>query len=92
MPSFIRLLCLLSLLLSLTGCAPALALIGYHSSVVQVVAQVERVKLGVDGASYVASSKTTTDHALSGIVGKDCKLFNIISPDPVCKDDTVATK
>jgi hypothetical protein len=89
MSSSLRLLCLLCATLSLTACAPMLAVVGYHQSVVQVVAQVERVKLAGDGASYVASSKTITDHALSAVVGKDCKLFNVVSPDPLCTDKPV---
>ena len=63
-----------------------LAMVGSHQSVVQLVAQIERVKLAGDGASYVASSKTITDHALSGVVGKDCKVFNVVTREPVCTE------
>src|SRR5450631_1621673 len=75
MPVILRIACLLCISLCLKGCAPMLALAGYHQTVVQVVAQVERVKLAGDGVSYVASSKTITDHALSAVVGRDCKIF-----------------
>jgi hypothetical protein len=62
---------------------------GSNQTLVQVVAQVERVKLAGDGASYIASSKTITDHALSMALGKDCKIFNFASPDPVCAEKPV---
>ena len=84
MSSTLRLHCLLCATLALTACAPMLSLIGTNQTLVQVVAQVERVKLAGDGASYVSSSKTLTDHALSVAVGKDCKVFNVVTPDPVC--------
>jgi hypothetical protein len=29
-------------------------------------------------------------HALSAALGKNCKLFNAVTPDPVCKDKPVA--
>jgi hypothetical protein len=79
-------LCLLCVASGLTACAPMLAMVGSHQSVVQLVAQIERVKLAGDGASYVASSKTITDHALSGVVGKDCKVFNVVTREPVCTE------
>ena len=85
MPALLRLVCLLFFALCLKGCAPLLAVAGYHQTVVQVVAQVERIKLAGDGVSFVASSKTINDHLLSTAVGKDCKVFNVISRDPVCK-------
>jgi hypothetical protein len=86
----IRLPCLLCATLSLTACAPMLSLMGTNQTLVQVVAQVERVKVTGDGVSYVASSKTVTDHALSMALDKNCKLFNVVTPDPVCTEKTVA--
>ena len=83
---------LLCATLSLTGCAPMLSLLGTNQTLVQVVAQVERVKLAGDGASFVSSSKTLTDHALSVAVGKDCKIFNIVTPDQVCTDQAAPEK
>jgi hypothetical protein len=92
MSAYLRLACLLVISLCLKGCAPMLAIAGYHQTVVQVVAQVERVKLAGDGVSYVASSKTITDHLLSSAVGKDCKVFNVVSRDPVCTDKSADAK
>ena len=76
--------CLLCGALALPACAPLLSLIGTNQTLVQGVGQVERVKVAGDGASYVASSKTVTDHALSAAAGKDCKIFNLLTPEPVC--------
>ena len=91
MTSLIRLACLLCLCLGMTACAPMLSLIGTNQTLVQVVAQGERVKLAGDGASYVTSKKTVTDHAISIVTGKDCKLFNVLDKQSVCKEtDTVA--
>ena len=89
MSLLLRLHCLLCVALSLTACAPMLSFLGTNQTLVQTVAQVERVKFAGDGASYVVSSKTITDHALSVVVRKDCKLFNVVSPDPVCTDKPV---
>ena len=61
-----------------------LAAFGSHQTVVQLVAQIERVKMAGDGVSYLSSSKTITDHALSAAIGQDCKVFNIVTRDPVC--------
>ena len=82
--------CLLLSSLGLTGCAPMLAVIGYPSSVVQVVTQVERVKMFGDGASYVTSSKTITDHVMSKVMDKDCKVFNVVTREPVCVEKNPA--
>ena len=90
MSLLIRLPWLLCATLSLTACAPLLSLVGINQTMVQTAAQVERAKVAVDGVSYVASSKTTTDHALSVALGKNCKVFNIVARDPVCTDETVA--
>lgn len=85
MPIFIRMCCALCASLCLSACAPLLAMVvGYSQPLVQFVAQAERVKLVGDGVSYVGSGKTITDHALSKIAGADCRVFNVVSRDPVC--------
>jgi len=61
-----------------------MAVVGYSQSVVTLVAQVDRVKLIGDGVSFVGSGKTLTDHALSLVAGGDCRVFNVVSRDPVC--------
>ena len=87
---FILLSGLLGTSMCLTSCAPMLAFAGYGGSVLQVAAQIERVKLVGDGVSYVGSGKTITDHALSMVTGADCRVFNVVSPDPICATKTAA--
>jgi hypothetical protein len=84
--------CLLCVALAQTACAPMLSLIGTNQTLVQIVAQVERVKVVGDGATYVASSKTITDHALSAAIGKDCKVFNVLTRESVCTEKPAETK
>lgn len=88
MPASFRLVCLLCAALGLSACAPMLALLGTNTTAVQIVAQIERVKLAGDGASYAASNKTITDHVLSQATGKDCKVFNVLTKESVCADKT----
>jgi hypothetical protein len=83
-----RIAVLLSLSLSVAACAPMLAMVGTNQALVQVIANVERVKLAADGASLASSKKTLTDHALSMAVGKDCKLFNVLAKESVCADSS----
>jgi hypothetical protein len=92
MPTFaFRLLCVLCALSCLSACAPIIALVGYGNSAIQIAATLDRVKLLSDGVSYVKSGKTITDHAVSLVVGADCHLLNVVSPDPVCKPKHEAT-
>jgi hypothetical protein len=88
MRSLIRLACLLCTALGLSACAPLLAIVGTNQTFVQVAAQVERVRLAGDGASFAASNKTITDHALSKATGKDCKIFNVLTTESVCAEKT----
>lgn len=82
----IRLAVILSLSLSVTACAPLLGMLGTDATLVQVVANVERVKLAADGASLASSQKTLNDHIISAALGKDCKMFNILTKESVCTD------
>lgn len=86
MPALIRLACLLCAALGLSACAPMLSFIGTNQTAVQIVAQIERVKVAGDGASFAASNKTITDHMLSKATGKDCKVFNVLTKESVCAD------
>jgi hypothetical protein len=38
------------------------------------------------GASYAVSGKGLTDHAMSEIADKDCKMFNVIDGKSVCQE------
>ena len=84
----IRFACIAGAALGLSACAPMLAMVGSNTALVQVVAQLERVKLAADGASYLQSDKTLSDHALSKLTGKECKVFNVLTKESVCADNT----
>ena len=84
MRALIRLSSLLFIAPILSACAPMLAIVGANAPWVQVITQVERVKLAGDGASFLSSDKTITDHALSKATGKECKIFNILTYESVC--------
>ena len=88
MPALIRLACLLCATLGLAACAPMLAFIGTNQTAVQIVAQIERVKVAGDGASFAATNKTITDHMLSRATGKECKLFNVLNKESVCANSS----
>lgn len=90
-----RLSVLMCALTCLTACAPMLALMGSGGSVIQIAAQLDRLKLVADGVSYVNSRKTLTDRALSMAKGADCRIFNVVTGAPVCvprnADTTIAS-
>jgi len=88
MSTAIRLACVFCAALSLTACAPMLAMLGSNASLVAVATQVERIKLAADGASLVRWDKTLTDYALSEVTGKECRIFNILAIESVCVEKT----
>ena len=88
MSTAIRLACVFCAALSLTACAPMLAMLGSNASLVAVATQVERIKLAADGASLVRWDKTLTDYALSEATGKECRIFNILAIESVCVEKT----
>ena len=88
MSTAVRLACFFCAALSLTACAPMLAMVGAKTSAVAVLTQLERIKLAADGASLMQSNKTLTDHALSKVSGMECKIFNVLSKESVCAEKT----
>jgi hypothetical protein len=40
--------------------------------------------LAADGVSYVATGKSTTDHALSAIAEEDCALVRAVKEEAIC--------
>lgn len=60
-------------LLFLTGCA--------LSPVVTVAS------LMLDGVSYVATGKSTTDHAISAVTDEDCAILRVVDGKEVCDPD-----
>jgi len=65
-----------------------LAMLGSNTSLVAIATQVERIKLAADGVSLARWDKTLTDHALSQVTGKECKIFNILAIESVCAEKT----
>lgn len=43
--------------------------------------------LVLDGASYVATGKSTTDHAISALADEDCALLRVIDGKEICDPD-----
>ena len=39
----------------------------------------------LDGASYAATGKTMSDHAISGVADKDCSLWRVVEGTRVCQ-------
>ena len=65
-----RLLAILLIPVLLAGCAlpPALTVASFAA----------------DGISYLATGKSTTDHALSAIADEDCALMRAVKEEPIC--------
>jgi hypothetical protein len=49
-----------------------------------VATQIDRIALLANGASYVQTGKTVSDHALSNVVSADCSTFNVALGKPIC--------
>ena len=70
----IKLLSLLLLVLLCVGCAALPSAVKISSW----------IHTGADVVSYVETEKTTTDHAISYVLKKDCNMFNVLDNDPIC--------
>ena len=57
-----------------TGCA----------AVPPVIEMASWIKTGIDVISYVETEKTTTDHALSYVMNKDCSTFYLLQGKAMC--------
>ena len=64
------------LLASYSGAAPA---------TVSAAQTIDTIKLGVDAVSATKTGKTTTDHAVGVIAGKDCKSTNVLEKKSYCE-------
>ena len=86
-PILILMLLWISILVLLQGCAAPGFLISSSattataSSSYQTYKTVTLMKAGVDTALAVEGKKTTTDHIMSSITGKDCKATRIIEEE-----------
>jgi len=48
------------------------------------------IKTGMDVISYIETDKTTTDHALSYVMDKDCSAFYLLQGKTICyKEDEI---
>ncbi len=41
---------------------------------------------GVELFAFMTTGKTFTDHAISGVLGRDCALLRVVEGEPVCID------
>tara|TARA_B100001094_G_scaffold296500_1_gene318747 strand:+ start:4683 stop:5021 length:339 start_codon:yes stop_codon:yes gene_type:complete len=85
-PLLFLMLLWISVLVLLQGCAAPGFLVGggataTASSSYQTYKTVTIVKAGVDTALAVEGKKTTTDHIVSSITGKDCKATRILKEE-----------
>lgn len=85
-PLLFLMLLWISLLVLLQGCAAPGFLVGSGatataSSSYQTYKTVTIVKAGVDTALAVEGKKTTTDHVVSSLTGKDCKATRVLESE-----------
>ncbi|GGF74610.1 hypothetical protein GCM10011332_30860 [Terasakiella brassicae] len=66
-------LILISLIFILSGCAAPPAL--------------QILSLALDGISYITTDKTLTDHGLSALTQKDCKLLRSLQDQEICQKE-----
>jgi hypothetical protein len=70
----------------LSGCATIIAgNIGAGATVVTVAETVDQVKTAGDVVAYETTGKTLSDHMLSRLTSKDCRLFNIFDHKNICR-------
>jgi len=81
----ITLILFLLLSISLEGCALLASSVGGSAGTIQVAQTIDMVKTAGDVGSAAVTNKTLTDHALSAISGKDCRVFNIFDKKKICK-------
>ena len=81
----IKLILLFLIFTSLEGCALLASSAGGSAGTIQVAQTLDMVKTAGDVGSAAVTNKTLTDHALSAISGKDCRVFNIFDKKKICK-------
>lgn len=65
--------------LSLSGCIVALP------------PAIQMASLALDGASYLATGKSVTDHAISTVTAQDCAMVRVLKGDSMCVETVVET-
>ena len=81
----IKLILLFLLSSSLQGCVFLASSAGGSAGTIQVAQTIDMVKTAGDVGSAAVTNKTLTDHALSALSGKDCRVFNIFDKKKICK-------
>ena len=81
----IKLILLFLLPVSLQGCVLLASSAGGSAGTIQVAQTIDMVKTAGDVGSAAVTNKTLTDHALSALSGKDCRVFNIFDKKKICK-------
>ena len=86
-PLMILMLVCISLIILLQGCAAPGFIAGSTASTAtasgsyQTFKTVSLMKAGVDTALAADGKKTTTDHVVSSLTGKDCKAMRVIEEE-----------
>ena len=73
----LRLLLIAGLSLSLSGC------------IIAVPTSLKVISIAADGISLLATGKTTTDHMISQVAGKDCAMTRALTSEDVCTENKV---
>ena len=81
----IQLLSLFFLALGLEGCVLLASSAGGSAGTIQMAQTIDMVKTAGDVGSAAVTNKTLTDHALSALSGKDCRVLNIFDKKKICK-------
>ena len=81
----LKLILLFLIFTSLEGCALLASSAGGSAGTIQVAQTIDMVKAAGDVGSAAVTNKTLTDHALSALSGKDCRVFNIFDKKKICK-------
>ena len=74
----LRLLLVAGLALSLSGC------------IIAMPTAFKFISIAADGFSLLATGKTTTDHAISQVIGKDCAMTGALKNEDVCTENKSA--
>jgi murein L,D-transpeptidase YcbB/YkuD len=69
----------------LEGCVLLASSAGGSAGTIQVAQTIDMVKTAGDLGSAAVTNKTLTDHALSALSGKDCRVLNIFDKKKICK-------
>lgn len=69
----------------LPGCVLLATTGGASVATVQTAQTIDIIKTGADVASASTTGKTITDHAVSWVVGKDCRTLNVFQGKKFCR-------